>query len=130
MLVEVANELRRKSVKAVSVNVIEKHGLPDRFTGFLPYNFDGGVRTDEAKQLGFFNAGTSKARTLAEPPHGRADAIDVAPYSETKRGPDWSSNAPFHVIGAFAKRLGLQWGGDSERFMVSKGHAHEAEPAQ
>lgn len=42
---------------------------------------DGGLRTDPAKQLQYFNEGNSKARTLAETPHGRGAAVDLWPMS-------------------------------------------------
>ena len=48
-----------------------------------PFNIliapEGGLRTDAAKQLAYYNAGNSKAKTLEETPHGRGAAIDVWP---------------------------------------------------
>lgn len=71
---------------------------------------DGGVRTDEAKQEALAAAGKSNAATLADTPHGRAGAVDLAPYYRwSPQYDDWS---PFEEIGARAKAFGLRWGGD------------------
>ncbi len=74
---------------------------------------EGGVRTDEAKQRDFFNRGVSKAATLKETPHGRAAALDLAPYDTQKKAPVFTGvDAEFAAIGSAAKAHGLVWGGD------------------
>jgi hypothetical protein len=75
---------------------------------------EGGVRTNEAKQSRLYAAGKSKARTLADTPHGRGAALDVAPYRRNAVGlfaPDYRHREDFAVIGEFAEGLGLAWGG-------------------
>lgn len=74
---------------------------------------DGGLRTDEAKQHALFVAGKTKAETLANTPHGRGAAVDVAPYRLVKGryAPDFSVKDDFRIIGEFAEALGLVWGG-------------------
>lgn len=79
---------------------------------------DGGLRTDAAKQLEYYESGASKAKTLGETPHGRGGAIDVYPVidgiarglSKHDQGPE--VRALFAQIGAFGKARGLVWGGD------------------
>jgi len=40
---------------------------------------EGGLRTDAAKQIAYYNAGNSKAKTLKETAHGRGAAVDMWP---------------------------------------------------
>lgn len=70
---------------------------------------DGGVRTNEALQAHFFEAGVSKAKTLAETPHGRAGALDLAPLIHGNV--PWTDMGLFRTIGIAAEKQGFQWGG-------------------
>lgn len=69
----------------------------------------GGFRTDEAEQLANFRSGASRARTLADTPHGRGGALDLAPLIGSKV--DWTDWATFEVMGGLAEDRGLEWGG-------------------
>lgn len=77
----------------------------------------GGVRTDEATQAALYARGVTNARTLAETPHGRKGAVDLAPY--TRQGalyaPDYSETpanlARYETLGRAAEAHGLRWGG-------------------
>jgi len=71
---------------------------------------DGGLRTDEALQEQFYADGKSKAATLAETPHGRGGAIDVAP--RINGVVPWDRWDLFQAIGQYGKSIGLNWGGD------------------
>lgn len=77
---------------------------------------DGGVRTDEAKQAQLYAAGSTKARSLRDTAHGRAGALDVAPVNDAGTPIFTGPREQFHVIGAFGKLLGLEWGGDFPGF--------------
>lgn len=85
---------------------------------------DGGVRTDAALQLKYFNEGRSKARTLAETPHGRRGALDLNPIINGQwRGLDSDpdpeeSERYFEIIARRAERYGLRAG---KRFTFIKG---------
>lgn len=70
---------------------------------------DGGVRTDAAAQMAFFNAGRSKAMTLDQTPHGRAGALDVAPY--INGAVPWLDWSLFERMGVLAESQGFVWGG-------------------
>lgn len=73
---------------------------------------DGGVRTNEARQASYYAAGTSKARTLDETPHGRGGAVDLWPEGFDPTKPvDEATYQRFLAIGAAAERAGLGWGG-------------------
>lgn len=80
---------------------------------------EGGLRTDELAQARLFARGASRAATLAQTPHGRGGAMDLAPYfgfapqyaDDTGASPGALAGA-FSAIGASAKALGLHWGGD------------------
>lgn len=77
---------------------------------------NGGLRTDEAEQEAYYAQGLSKARTLAETPHGRGAAVDLWPVdfdpnTPWARQPD-AIKAEFRAVGAAAKAQGLVWGGD------------------
>lgn len=96
-------------------------GVDDRLQAFLDLwaangGFDlvvlpkGGLRTDEAEQEALFKAGTSKAPTLGETPHGHAGAVDVAPYIDGEV--PWDRWDLFQQIGEMGKSVGLKWGGD------------------
>jgi hypothetical protein len=77
---------------------------------------DGGVRTDAAKQAGYYAAGTSKAKTLDQTPHGRAAALDLWPAGFNPRVPldqQPDIKAKFKQMGAIAKsQFNFTWGGD------------------
>lgn len=80
---------------------------------------EGGLRTDDGKQRMLYANGKSKAKTLADTPHGRGAAVDVAPYRRNADGlfaPDYSNRTDFFVIGEFAEGLGLVWGGRFKSF--------------
>jgi hypothetical protein len=80
---------------------------------------DGGLRLDETKQHALYVAGKTKAESLAQTPHGRGAAVDVAPSRVTDAGiryADFSRRGDFEAIGRFAKDLGLEWGGDFAGF--------------
>lgn len=83
---------------------------------FIPA--DGGLRIGveaAAKQLEYFQRGTSNARTLDETPHGRGAALDVYPVGYDFSKPleeQPAMRARFEAFGAFAKRFGFVWGGD------------------
>jgi hypothetical protein len=106
--------------RAAGVTDARMVGLLDWWERWGPFPIavapEGGLRTDAAKQLGFFNAGTSNARTLAETAHGRAGAFDLVPYDGARRrlmyeGPGVPEM--FAVMGTVAKVLfKLEWGGD------------------
>ncbi|RJS26082.1 hypothetical protein DRW03_06380 [Corallococcus sp. H22C18031201] len=75
----------------------------------------GGRRTSEAEQAALYARGVTKARTLAETPHGRGGALDLVPYDVERRvglyeGPGVA--AQYAAMGAAAKAQGLVWGGD------------------
>lgn len=77
---------------------------------------DGGLRTDAAKQAMYYAQGNSKAKTLAQTPHGRGAALDLWPVGfnpskDLKLQPD--IKAKFEEMGAIAKgQFDLTWGGD------------------
>lgn len=77
---------------------------------------DGGVRRDEAKQAEFYARGVTKAKTLAETPHGRAAALDLWPVGfnpvvKLEKQPD--IKAKFEEMGRIAKsQFNFTWGGD------------------
>lgn len=85
-----------------------------------PFNLlvapDGGVRTDAAKQAKYYAMGTSKAKTLADTPHGRGAALDLWPVGfnpglALDKQPD--IKAKFKEMGRIAKtQFNLTWGGD------------------
>ncbi len=75
---------------------------------------NGGLRTDVLEQHKAFVAGLTKARTLADTPHGRGAALDVWPYGfNPHRGFDGQLDMPalFRVFGQFAEDRGFVWGG-------------------
>lgn len=69
----------------------------------------GGVRTDAQLQADLYASGKTNAASLADTPHGRGGAVDVAPYYDF--APHWEDWGPFEVIGSFAEAMGLRWGG-------------------
>ncbi len=80
--------------------------------------FDGGLRTDSAKQLQYYNLGNSNAKTLDQTPHGRGAAMDLYPVGfDTRIG--ITRDSPFELnfkwafyeMGEAAERAGLVWGG-------------------
>jgi hypothetical protein len=74
----------------------------------------GGLRTSEQEQQDLFARGVTKASTLAQTPHGRGGALDLAPYRKGPGGlyaPDYSQPDDFTAIGEAAEALGLSWGG-------------------
>lgn len=77
---------------------------------------DGGVRTDAAKQLSYYQKGLSKADTLDKTPHGRAAALDLWPvgFNPTVKLDDQPLiKAKFVQMGSIAKsQFNLVWGGD------------------
>jgi len=76
---------------------------------------DGGLRKDEAKQLAFFNSHKSKARTLADTPHGRGAAADaykaILNPEGTKVVAVKLDRKSFEQYGALAEKRGFTWGG-------------------
>jgi hypothetical protein len=81
----------------------------------------GGLRT-LAQQQELYARGRTKpgrivtnAKSVADAPHGRGAAIDVAPFrKDAKSGlyaPYYEDVGAFHTIGAFAEAMGLEWGG-------------------
>ena len=75
---------------------------------------EGGVRRDAAKQQRYFEKGLSKARTLAQTPHGRGGAIDCWPVGfnpslALDKQPD--IDAKFKEFGRIAVARGFTWGG-------------------
>ncbi|SRR5258706_2324440 len=78
----------------------------------------GGLRTDELEQARLYAAGRTKAKTLAETPHGRGGALDLYPFvNGVVRGlendPDPAeAERYFKTMGSLAKQQGLKWGGD------------------
>lgn len=80
--------------------------------GGFPILVADGLRTDPAKQLAYFEAGNSRARTLDQTPHGRGGAVDLWPA-------DFNPNVrvtaevyeKFLAIGIAAENAGLEWGG-------------------
>ncbi len=80
---------------------------------------NGGLRTDVLEQHKAFVAGLTKARTLADTPHGRGAALDVWPRGfNPHRGFDTQPDMPdlFRVFGQFAEDRGFVWGGDWASF--------------
>lgn len=89
--------------------------------------FDGGLRTDEARQAANAAAGMSQAPTLKKTPHGRGAALDVYPVEflehvpeshggTAKRWTPWALlpdfiKAKFRAFGEFAEKRGFKWGG-------------------
>lgn len=78
---------------------------------------DGGLRTDAAKQAMYYAQGNSKAKTLAETPHGRGAALDLwpvgfNPVKKLEQQPD--IKAKFEEMGRIAKAapFNFTWGGD------------------
>ncbi len=79
----------------------------------------GGIRADEAVQARLFAEGRSRAKTLAETPHGRGCALDCYPvdagdgrpprYCLDELDPRWER------YGRLAELLGLEWGGRWKR---------------
>lgn len=84
-----------------------------QFHGLFPLVVlpDGGIRTDEAKQLSYFMAKPRKsaARTLRDTPHGRGAALDLAPF--IAGAIPWHDWDRFRVVGLAAEVYGLVWGG-------------------
>ena len=80
---------------------------------------DGGLRTDEKRQAELFATGKSKARTLAETPHGRGGAADAYPavvVSDVVKGILLPTSSPealtrFAEYGELAEAHHLCWGG-------------------
>lgn len=77
---------------------------------------DGGVRTDAAKQLLYFQQGNSKAKTLDQTPHGHSSALDLWPVGFNPAVPlDQQPviKARFAEMGRIAKEMfNFTWGGD------------------
>lgn len=87
-------------------------------SGFGPFPLalgnDGGVRADEATQARLYAEGRTKAKTLAETPHGRGCALDLYPVDVVdarvrlvldEKDPRWVE------FGELAESYGLKWGG-------------------
>lgn len=70
---------------------------------------DGGLRTDNAKQRSLFAKGVTRAETLADTPHGRGGALDLAPLVNGHI--PWDTLEAFKPIGTAAEAHGLEWGG-------------------
>lgn len=75
---------------------------------------DGGLRSDEATQAKLFAEGRTKAKTLADTPHGRGCALDLYPLDFVDgraklvldgADPRWAR------FGELAESYGLTWGG-------------------
>lgn len=83
---------------------------------------DGGLRTDAAKQAALYEAGNTKAATLAQTPHGRGGAIDLHPVGfDPSKAITPEVFAQFRAIGEAAEARGLTWGGRwSRAFPPSK----------
>lgn len=76
----------------------------------------GGVRYDEALQLELYARGATKAKTLADTPHGRGGAIDCHPCVVGAAGQAIAiltrDTAAYRTYGELGKARGLVWGGD------------------
>jgi hypothetical protein len=75
------------------------------------------MRRDPLEQARLYAAQTSKAKTLADTPHGRGAAVDLYPvlaFDDLGRpsAVDLYSRERFAELGAAAKRFGLVWGGE------------------
>jgi D-alanyl-D-alanine carboxypeptidase len=71
---------------------------------------------DQAVNIANGVSWTTHSKHLAQPPSGKADAIDVCPYAQYDlHGPDklqWDGkDAVWAKIGTIGERLGLTWGG-------------------
>lgn len=95
-------------------------GVDPRLTAFLdwwethgPFELmvlhDGGIRADERRQQALFEQGRSRANTLSKTPHGRAGAVDVAPWVDSQV--PWNKWDLFLCMGIIAEMHGLKWGG-------------------
>lgn len=78
---------------------------------------DGGLRTDAAKQASYYAQGMSKAKTLAETPHGRGAALDLWPVGfdpAKKLEQQEDIKEKFKEMGRIAKAspFNFTWGGD------------------
>jgi D-alanyl-D-alanine carboxypeptidase len=81
--------------------------------------YEGGKRTDAAKQASYAASGTSNAATLETTPHGRGAAVDVYPASFLPHlalrtaWPDLPQQVrdEFEAFGVFAEGRGFTWGG-------------------
>lgn len=86
----------------------------------LGVGVDGGVRWDEALQARLFAEGRSKAKTLADTPHGRGYALDCYPAELSPSGKVRycleSLDVRWWALGDFAEKRGLVWGGRWRRF--------------
>ena len=123
---------QREGTKARVLNIERAKGVNESLLSFLQFwqdngEFDilvapdGGLRYGAeaaAKQLSYYNAGNSRAKTLAETPHGRGGALDLWPVgfnpaiTLNRNSPDslnykWA----FNKIGSAAMNQGLDWGG-------------------
>ncbi len=82
----------------------------------------GGIRNSEAEQMRLYVSKKSKARSLAETPHGRGGAIDAYPAILDPTGTyvanihldvkNQQSRELFQRFGVLARDHGLEWGGD------------------
>lgn len=82
---------------------------------------DGGLRSSEKHQARLFEAGATKAKTLADTPHGRGAAADAYPAVLDRTGHyvtairidtrDTRTQDMYRQYGEAAERAGLVWGG-------------------
>lgn len=110
---------RAKGVHPTLFRFLEWWSVNGPFAITIPE--DGGVRSDAAAQLVLFERGVSRARTLAETPHGRAAAIDAWPaiLDSSGRYPIGivtSNWALLEQYGSAGERFGLAWGGRWSEF--------------
>lgn len=92
----------------------EQHGTHDVMVAHGVGFPAGGLRTDVLAQHKAFVDGLTKARTLADTPHGRGAAIDIWPVGFNPHR-DFSTQPGmedlFRDFGEFAEGMGFRWGG-------------------
>lgn len=84
----------------------------------------GGIRTNELLQARLFSEGMTRARSLADTPHGRGAAVDAYPAVLDPSGvyvaaihldaKTEMSRMLFRTYGELAEQHGLHWGGRFE----------------
>lgn len=122
-----AVDVAATGITAVRVQNLERaNGVREELQAFLrwwqangPFPLlvapDGGVRTNAAKQAQFFAQGYSKAKTLAQTPHGHSSALDLWPVGfdpAVKLEKQPVIKKRFEEMGRIAKSFGFTWGGD------------------